>query len=452
MSQARVLVVDDSKAIRSFLGNMLRDGIQADITEAPDGVQGLELAKDNYFDLIVSDIDMPRMNGFELCRQLKNEQSTRAVPVVILSTNDKDDYIEQGFDVGAAAYVTKGNAATDLIPRIREVLDKALLLRDKLVLVVDDSTFIIKTVEQGLAQAGFRVITASNGQEALAILKDAKPDLILSDIMMPVMGGMEFLENVRKHSALAETPFVAMSSEDDRWMMRQMIERGASAFLVKPFNVDQLIITAEKLLSDHFKILLQEKKRLEGERKMLLGSISSLAQALEARDAYTRGHSESVSDICSRMAAAMNFSNDDIENIALAGRLHDIGKIGIRDDVLLKPGMLTDEEYAIIQQHPVHGAEILNPTPSMGPIIPAVLQHHEKMDGTGYPHGIKGDEIHLWARIIAVADVYDALTSGRPYREALSDSRALEIIKDTTGNHLCPDCVEVFLSVMDFKS
>jgi len=224
-----------------------------------------------------------------------------------------------------------------------------------------------------------------------------------------------------------------------------MLQSGAATYIVKPFNVDQLIIMVEKLLSDHFQLILKDRERLETESQAMLASISSLVQALEARDQYTRGHSEDVSKICIELAKRMNVAQDELEDIAIAARLHDIGKIGVRDDVLLKPGKLTDSEFAMIKRHPVVGAKILEPIPRLEKVIPIVLSHHERFDGKGYPEGLKGKNIPFWARVTAVADTFDALTSNRPYRDSLPREKALQIIADVRGTQLCPESVDLFL-------
>ncbi len=448
MPKPRILVVDDSRTIRKLLVKQLED-VDAHVTEAVDGAQGLEVARAKDFDLVLSDVDMPRLNGFQLCKELKSDPSTRSTPVIILSTNDREEHVERGFRVGASAYVTKAKASEELIPRIKDVLTRSAFFRDRLVLVVDDSRLVRNSVRDGLSQAGFKVICAEDGAQGMSILEQHLPDLILSDINMPVMDGMAFCQAVRAREDLQQVPFVVMSSESDRRVMREMLARGATAFMVKPFHVEQLIITAEKLLSDQFQLLLKDRQRLDTERNMLLATISSLVQALEARDHYTRGHSEEVARIATGMGRIMGFSRQDLERLETAARLHDIGKIGIRDEILLKPGRLTDDEYRIIQGHPVHSADILRPIPSMTPIIPAVLHHHERMDGKGYPHGLKGVNIHLWARMISVGDVYHALTSDRPYRKPMPLEQVYEIIEKDKGSHLCPECVAAFFTFMD---
>ncbi|WP_045212808.1 response regulator [Desulfonatronovibrio magnus] len=447
MNKSRILIVDDSKTIRKVLLKQLAS-FKAELFEGEDGQEGLEKALEHMPHMIITDIDMPRMNGFELCRQLKSDERTRHIPVLMLSANENEEYIEKGFEVGATAYVPKINASRDLLPRVNDILEKSVMLRNSKVLVVDDSKYIRGIVSRGLMENGFGVELAENGMKALEILGNLKPDMIITDLNMPVMDGIELCENIRSRSELDDVPVLIMSSESDRRLMREMMQRGASGYILKPFNLDQLVIYAEKLLSDHFRLLLLDKQRLTHDRDMLVGSIASLIQALEARDPYTRGHSESVAAIASLIAKEMDFSESELHDITLCARLHDIGKIGIPDKVLLKPGRLTHEEFSEIQRHPLMGAQILKPIPSMSEIIPGVLQHHEKIDGSGYPYGLSGDAIHLWARIIAVADVYHAVTSSRPYRDPMGFDKALEIIGSATGNHLCSKCVSVFLKLI----
>jgi response regulator RpfG family c-di-GMP phosphodiesterase len=446
----KVLIVDDSKTVRMVLSKQLTSrNIFVDL--ADNGESGLEKIQKEHFDLIVTDINMPRMDGYTLCREIKKDPLIKSVPVIILSTNESDEDIEKGFEVGAAAYVTKNNASTELLPYIEDVLDKSMMLRDKLILVVDDSKYILSIVSSSLSEAGFQVVTAKNGIDGYKLAEELKPNLIFSDINMPGMSGIDFCSKAQSNSELSGIPFVIMSTGADKRTMRELLHHGASAFLVKPFNITQLVITAEKLLSDHFQLLLQQKLALNMERNLLLSSITSLIQALEARDAYTRGHSEGVAQLSIGIARIMGFNTEELERLEISARLHDLGKIGIRDDVLLKPGGLTAEEYDIIKKHPVFGAEILKPIPSLEDIIPGVLYHHEKMDGSGYPYGLSGNEIPLSAKIIAVADVYDALATNRPYRKAKSHQSAMEIVKSESCSHLCPDCVNAFIELMSLK-
>lgn len=441
---SRILIVDDSTAMRSALIKTLRS-FEADIDQAENGQLGLEMASQKKYDLIITDVDMPVMDGFTLCRKLRANPNVNGTPVIILSSHDKDSDIEHGFELGASAYVSKTNAQEQLPHVIEGLLEKISLLHRRLVMVVDDSEIIRNIIKKGLIKESFEVITAENGNAALNLLNEAKPDLIICDLNMPVMDGLDFCRTIRKTPAISSIPFVAMSKESDRYKLRHMLQSGAATYIIKPFNIDQLVIMVEKLLSDHFQLMLKERERLESDRQAMLGSISSLVQALEARDQYTRGHSEAVSEICTILAKRMHVGQEELENITIAARLHDVGKIGVRDDILLKPGRLTDAEFAIIKRHPVVGAKILAPIQSLEKAIPIVLSHHERFDGKGYPEGLKGLDIPFWARVTAVADTYHALTSDRPYRQGLPKEKGFQIIADARGTQLCPECVDLFL-------
>jgi len=422
------------------------------VTEASDGREGLSLVHSQDFDLIITDIEMPRMDGFTFCSKLKEHRTKNSIPVIILSSKEKEEDIELGFKVGAASYIIKSNAKNDLRARVKEILEKNSLLKGRTVLVVDDSASIRGLIEKALTKAGFNVISAENGRIALQLLNRYTPDMILSDLHMPELDGSGLCKNVHADKKLSQIPFIIMSSDGDRATMRRLLQYGASAYMVKPFNIDQLVVTAERFLSDHFGRILKERERLESERQFLIGSITSLILALEARDRYTRGHSDSVAKILVDIARQMSLDEEVIERVRIAGKLHDIGKIGIRDDILLKPGPLNKEEWEILKMHPRIGAEILAPIPSLADIIPAIASHHERIDGNGYPEGLKGGQIPLLARMVAVADTYDALTSDRPYRKGFSNDDALTIIENLKGSQLCPECVQSFLKSVESKT
>ncbi len=327
--------------------------------------------------------------------------------------------------------------------KISEKSSENLSARIK-ILVVDDSKSVRIFLEEALSKEGYLVLIAENGRDALHIMDTTQPDLILSDVYMPEMGGIELCETLRGNPLYANIPFVVMSTENDSKNMKQMMQHGAAAFIIKPFNIEQLIMTLNKIFSYEYLLLQKENERLDGEQKLLLGGITSLVKALEARDQYTRGHSERVSQILAGLVKYSGGTTADVERAQIAGRLHDIGKIGIRDNVLLKPGRLSYDEFEHIQQHPSIGASIIETIPSISDIIPVVYSHHERMDGNGYPQGLMGNSIPLWARMTAVADTYDALTSSRPYRKSMPHDKALAVIDKASGDQLCPDTVRLF--------
>ena len=439
----KILIIDDSPFFRNQIENELKS-VSASFSYAEDGRKGLDMALLQAYDLIISDIEMPNMDGFALCSKLKGNPNTISVPVILVSSNDTERYIDKGFRVGADSYIVKTDLKSKLLDTTKEVLEKSKFHNNNHILVVDDSSTIRSIVKDAFEKAGFNVTTAEDGKDALKKIQENPPDLILSDIDMPEMNGIELCNKVRTDPESKAIPFVIMSANDNRATMRQLLDRGVSAYLVKPFNMEQMVITVEKLLSDQYLLLLKEKQRLDSERQYMLAGITSLIAALEARDHYTCGHSQAVSAIVGKMAQKMGMSMEDVESISIAGQLHDLGKIGVPDYILLKPGKLTREEFNLVREHPVVGVNILGNISSLSRIIPAIRHHHERFDGKGYPDGIKGGRIHVWARLMAVADTYHALTSDRPYRDGMPPDKAMNIIQEAKGTQLCPDCVELF--------
>lgn len=441
---ARILVVDDSKSIRYALDKNLTE-VGFHVTLAEDGEDGMSKAMDNEFDLIITDVDMPKMDGFELCTRLKEEFKTSHIPIIILSTRDSDAHIEQGFRVGADAYLAKGADIGENIERIKDILQAKTFLTGSRILVVDDSSSVRLFIKAGLMEEGFMVETADNGREALEILPGFKPDLVITDLMMPEMDGAEFCRAMKQDDAHKATPIIVMSSLSDKPVMRRLIREGASTFLVKPFTIPQLSIVIEEIFSSNFRLLLEERERLRMEHELTLAAIASLVQALEARDSMTRGHSERVAQVAVGIGEELGFKPSQLERLLLIGRLHDLGKIGVRDDVLLKESALNDTEFEHVKDHSNMVAKILRPIKSLHDILEVAHSHHERWDGNGYPSGLKGEEIPLLARIVSVADVYEAVTSERPYRDSIPRELAVELIRDERGKQLCPTCVDAFL-------
>ncbi|MGB5156280.1 response regulator [Desulfobacterium sp. N47] len=452
MNRQRILIVDDSPTMRKVIILQLST-LDVEILVANDGrLHGFDMVSNHPVDLVVTDVDMPQMDGITLCKKLQADPKTDAIPIVIQSSFDSELNIEKGFNAGASAYISKKELTTSLVGTVRSLLRKSSINRTRRVMVVDDSAMIRKIVGQGLEKKGFQVITAENGKAALALIDSNLPHLILSDVNMPEMDGYAFCRAVHEDSGLSDIPFVVMSVRQEMSRVRRMLSLGAEAYLFKPFNIDELVILIEKLLSDQYHLLLMEKERLSNERKLVLSSIASLATALEARDAYTPpGHSAEVARIVSQMGLLAGLDEEKVNRLrkSISGELHDIGKIGVKDAVLLKPGRLTEEEFEAIKQHPVTGANILRPIDSFSDIIEVVQHHHEHFDDKGYPNGLKGEAIPFWARMIAVADTYNALTSDRPYRKGMTAEKALQIIKEASGTQLCPDCVDLFFKCTD---
>lgn len=444
MQKPQFLLVDDSKAALYALQTILKP-LDADIFTANGAEEGCEVALNREIDLVITDVDMPGMNGLDFCQWIKTNPETERTPVIILSSCERDEDIDMGFKVGADAYVPKSMASIDILPRIKQIMDKRATTGDRLILLVDDSSAIRTIVSDGLRKQGFKVLAAKTAEEALKTLSNVIPDLILTDLSMPGMGGRGLCNHTLKSKTLASIPIVVMSSTSDQGIMQRMIQEGIAAFVTKPIGINNLIQILERILSEQFHTMRLEQKRLITERNMTLGSITSLARALEIRDLYTRGHSESVTRISMGIAGLLGFQDDQLSKLRISSLLHDLGKIGIRDDVLLKPGKLTEDEFEHIKGHTTMVADILAPLPGMEEVLQAASSHHERWNGSGYPKGLAGEDIPFFGRIIAVADVFDALTSDRVYRKRLTTEDARKIIADGREVMFCPRCVDAFL-------
>ena len=447
MKSIKALIVDDSTTSRKVIIKHLSDSFDVNAVEAADGAIGLDLASAAPFDIIISDVNMPNMDGLELCKRLKEQPHTKNIPVILTSVFDTNEDIEKGMQVGATDYLPKPFSSHIINAAISKILHAEKSVSQHTILVVDDSPIIRKIVTKGLIDAKINVICAEDGAEALTLIAERKPDLVLSDYNMPHVNGLELLEAMKSSQKYATIPFVMMSSNINQDLIRLLLGKGALSYIAKPFNMNHLIVMIEKFLSDHYLAFAEEKERIDFDRRMMLSTITSLASALEARDSYTGLHSEGVASIAVQIAEAMQTSPVDIETIRTAGLLHDIGKIGIRDEILLKTGKLDDEERRLIEQHPSIGADILSHIPSLNDVTPIVRHHHERFDGTGYPDSLKGEDIPLFARILTVADVFHALTSKRPYRKELSYEKAFEIMKEGDEKIFCPTCLAAFLSL-----
>ena len=324
-----------------------------------------------------------------------------------------------------------------------------------LILVVDDEEPIRKIFDANLSVEGYRVLTASDGVAALCLTKEHKPDLIILDIMMPGKSGLEILQEVK--AIYPDIAVVMASCVSEVTTAVNCLKKGAYDYIVKPFNVPDVLLAVKRALErrrlwledeTHQHALQQEvEKQSKRIYESFLGAITSLAYALEAKDVYTSGHSRKVSELSKALAIELGISQDNIERICLAGLLHDIGKIGIRESILSKSGKLTDEEYNHIKSHPQIGVRILAPIVEDKSILDTVRHHHERYDGKGYPDNLQGNEIPIGASILAVADTYDALTSSRPYRGAMCSEKACKEIVRCSGSQFNSEVVESFMNI-----
>lgn len=315
---------------------------------------------------------------------------------------------------------------------------------------MDDDASVRSLLRRVLADAGFVVECAADGPTALAALKGAAFEAAMVDLRLPGMDGLELAAAIARKCP--DTAVVIGTGVTDVATAVRCLQAGIYDYLTKPFDVREVVARLTKALERRDRALgrrRHEQQLEDGAResscaasRLLVGAIESLSSALEAKDEYTRGHSERVSGIATELARSLGERPEEVGRVRLAGRLHDIGKIGVRESVLGKPASLTEEERRQVQEHPVVGARILAPLLEDEQIVVMVRGHHEWYGGGGYPDGLHGSAIPLGARMLAVADAFDALTSDRPYRGPLTAEAALEVIRRGAGEQWQPTLVE----------
>ena len=321
------------------------------------------------------------------------------------------------------------------------------------VLIVDDEPSSRQTLEAVLEGEGYRLEMAENGFQALEKARMLLPDVILLDVMMPGLTGFEVCERIRADEQLAEIPIIILTALDDRNSMLKALESGADDFISKPFDRHELRARLVGILRlNRYQKLVNERASLEKANVELVAAydatILGWSRAMDLRDRETEGHSQRVAEHTVQLAQAMGLSEQELIYIRRGALLHDMGKLGIPDSILHKPDKLTTEEWDIMHQHPQLAYDMLSSIAYLHPALDIPYCHHEKWDGSGYPHKLRGEHIPLPARIFAIVDVWDALTSERPYRPAWSKADAHAYIREQSGRHFEPRIVDLFLKTI----
>ena len=327
------------------------------------------------------------------------------------------------------------------------------------ILVVDDDTSNLKMANRILSGENLRVSCLKSGEDATKFLQENRPDLILLDVHMPGMNGFDTIAAIRENKETADIPVIFLTADDDSNTEKKGLEAGAMDFIKKHFVPEVLLLRVRHTIE---LIRLQTNLAYEVEKKTQevtaqhekLEKISrqiatTLSGAIDAKDTYTNGHSTRVAEYSREISRRAGFSEEVQDEIYMMGLLHDVGKIGIPDAIINKPAKLTDEEYSIIQKHPVTGAKILKNITEFPKLSTGARWHHERYDGKGYPDGIAGEEIPTEARIIAVADAYDAMSSRRSYRDVLPQAKVREEVEKGKGTQFDPVFAEIMLSMID---
>jgi putative two-component system response regulator len=290
-----------------------------------------------------------------------------------------------------------------------------------------------------LSRAGYQVVTASDGEQALQIVEATHPDLVLMDVLMPKLTGYEVCERIKRNPATRLTPVVLITALNEREDRIQGINAGADDFLIKPVNPHELKARVRSLV---------RLKRYTDDLDSAESVIMSLALVIEARDAYTDGHCQRLAAYATSLGSVLGLGDDDLAALFRGGYLHDVGKVGIPDAVLLKSERLSRSEYDCIKQHTVIGDRLCGELRSLRRVRPIVRHHHERLDGSGYPDGLRGDDIPLLAQIMGIVDVYDAITTSRPYKGAAPLERACdELMGEVKQGWRRKDLVQAFIAV-----
>ncbi len=332
------------------------------------------------------------------------------------------------------------------------------------VLIVDDEASVRKVMAAVLTQVGVSCETAASAEEALRVLETREMDAVISDLQMPGMSGMELLAKVRQ--SYPQTVFLMVTGVDDTRVGIQAMRQGADDYIVKPQQVDANIVLASLTRALHVKRLEQEVENYRHHLEEIVAeqtqqlrealrqiersydhTLEVLGAAIDLRDSPTAGHSRRVFLYSIEIAKTMGGLENQMRNIAMGAWLHDIGKLAISDAILLKPGPLTDEEREIMQRHVQIGYDLVKGIPFLADAAEIIFAHHERCDGSGYPRGLKTEEIPVGARIFAVADTFDAMTSDRPYRRALPFETSRDVIERGAGKHYDSQVARVFLSI-----
>ena len=327
------------------------------------------------------------------------------------------------------------------------------------ILVVDDSAANLRIASRILSAEKMRVSCLKSGEEAIKFLQENKPDLILLDIHMPQMDGFETMAAIKGNEAVADIPVIFLTADDDGTVEARGLQAGAVDFIKKPFVPEVLLLrvrhTIELVrlqadLSREVAIKTQEvMAQHEKLERMIMQTVKALSGAIDAKDAYTNGHSTRVADYSREIARRAGLSEEIQNDIYMMGLLHDVGKIGVPTAIINKPSKLTDEEYDIIKKHPIMGEKILKNITEFPKLLIGARWHHERYDGEGYPDGIAGVEIPIEARIIAVADSYDAMSSKRSYRANLPQAAVRAEVEKGKGTQFDPALTSIMLSMID---
>jgi len=479
----RILVVDDYLPTRNLIVDTLSQSSQYQITEAENGKEALRLFEENNFDLVISDIMMPGMSGMDLLHMIRERNP--AATVIMITGNPTTDLTVNAIKKGAVDFLTKPFDIDELLYKVDiHLRQKEMLHGEELGQILEKNKLSDKTDE--LSKQGYiydsiedspmdnDIIFQKIAELALKLVDGEVCSIILFNEQdnefhdKVVIGNTEgAYQNYTKSPALKMVFNEVIERKEAILINSNDHPEVAPSLICAPLMIRNTILGILSIRKKknrevfskkdlHHILSLTKRASLNLENKILYESIffnimdtlKSLISSVQARDHYTEEHSQRVTNEAMRLAASMNCSQKDLESIKIAGVLHDVGKIAVPDSILLKEGKLTDEEYMIIKNHPTIGENILKPIMLLDRERTIIQCHHERWDGKGYPLGLKGPDIPLLARILAVVDSFDAMTNDRPYRPAMAREKAVEELLQNKNKQFDADIVDAYIKIL----
>lgn len=458
----KALYLEDNAQEFALLSEMFQEiGIICDGVSGSD--EALQFIQKKQYDLIFIDYMLGDEDGITALGRIHNTHLCDEIPIIVLTAGEaylaRNNYLNAGFSGCLNKPFTKKKLADTILHCIHLNMGNEQEQREQNhILVIDDDKFNLVIAEK-ILRSHYEVSTATSGKAAFEYLENNIVDLILLDIHMPEMDGFTFLTKIKADPLLKDIPVICLTADSEQASELKGFELGAVDFITKPFIAEIMLQRISRILelsrlqrgleNEVEKKTLNLNKRSRQLNRLAIQVMKTLAGAIDAKDKYTNGHSVRVAEYSKMIAAGMHMPTHEQEDIYYIGLLHDIGKIGIPDEIINKPLGLTTEEYETIKTHPVIGSEILEEMTELPEIVFGARWHHERYDGKGYPDGLVGENIPLVARIIAVADAYDAMSSMRSYHGVLPQEYVRKEIERCMGTQFDPLAAKIMLQIID---
>ncbi len=452
----KILMIDDDTINNRIAESTLRNH-NYEIVSVTSCEEGLRRLSEGGMDLLLLDIDMLHEAGDSLIEEIRRQPGNENMRVVFLTISGYSPDQKEMERLGVVDYIGKPYFEEELVNIVRRVL---YVEHENRILVVDDEMMNLMLAKK-LLSTHYQVQCVSSGGEALTVLEQSVPNLILLDLHMPDMNGLSVLKRMQEsdNQDIRNIPVIFLTADGDKETEAEIFKAGAMDYIQKPLVAQVAVERINRILELRYlqnslqtEVEQKTKELEESSRKIKNLSMQimyALTGAVDAKDQYTNGHSNRVARYSREIARRMGKSKKEIDNIFCAALLHDVGKIGVPDEIINKPSKLTDEEYEIMKSHPVIGANILRRISELPELSVGARWHHERYDGKGYPDGLKGEEIKEIARIIGVADAYDAMSSNRSYRDALPQDYIRREIEKGKGTQFDPEIADIMLQLID---